>query len=105
MQITKVRAAAHKVQNVITGWKISLGSHDTHDLIFVRIDTDKRVFGVGVASPGAIFISGDTAASHLELINNRLGPALVGADPLELEAITCKLDAVVRGAERAKAGI
>lgn len=105
MKITKVRAVTYKVHNVITGWKISLGAHDTHGLIFVRIDTDEGVFGVGVASPGAIFISGETGVHHLELINNILGPAIVGADPFDIEAITHKLDSLVRTAERAKAGI
>ncbi|TAJ93115.1 mandelate racemase/muconate lactonizing enzyme family protein [bacterium] len=105
MKITKVRAVTHEVQNVITGWKISLGSKDNHELIFVRVDTDEKIFGVGVASPGAIYISGDTGVHHLELINNVLGPAIVGVDPFELEAITRKLDSLTRTAERAKAGI
>jgi L-alanine-DL-glutamate epimerase-like enolase superfamily enzyme len=105
MKITKVRAVSHKVQNVMTGWKTSLGGHDTHELIFVRIDTDEKIFGIGVASPGAIFISGDTGVNHLELINHRLGPAIVGANPFDLEAIMHELDSVVSMAERAKAGI
>ena len=105
MKITKVRAVAHQVQNVITGWKISLGGGDVHRLIFVRIDTDETVFGIGIASPGQIFISGETATHHLDLINNILGPAIVGADPFEIEAITKKLDAIVKTGERAKAGI
>lgn len=105
MKIIKVRAVSYKVQNVMTGWKTSLGGHDTHELIFVRIDTDEGVFGMGIASPGAIYISGDTRANHLELINNIFGPALVGADPFELEVIIRKLDSIVKTAERAKAGV
>lgn len=105
MKITSVRAAHYKVQNAITGWKISLGSRDTHELIFVRIDTDKGLSGIGIASPGAIYISGDTASGHLELINHVIGPALLGADPFDLEAIMLKLDSLVRTAERAKSGI
>ncbi|MGH7774897.1 MAG: mandelate racemase/muconate lactonizing enzyme family protein [Candidatus Binatia bacterium] len=105
MKITKVRATAHEVHNVITGWKISTGGKDKHELIFIRIDTDKGTIGIGVASPGATFISGDTQIHHLELINNVLGPVLIGADPFDLEAITYKLDSLVRGAERAKAGV
>jgi len=105
MRITKIRAVAHEVRNIITGWKISLGSKDTHELIFVRIDTDEKIFGVGVASPGAIYISGDTGMHHLELINNVFGPALIGADPFAIEAITQRLDSLARTAQRAKAGI
>jgi len=89
----------------MTGWKTSLGGHDTHELIFVRIDTDEKHFGVGIASPGALFIAGDTGVNVLELVNNRFGPAIIGADPFDIEAILHKLDTVVKGGERAKAGI
>ena len=105
MKITKVRAVSYKVQNAMTGWKTSLGGHDTHEMIFLRVDTDEKASGVGIASPGAIFISGDTGTNHLELINNRFGPAIVGADPFDLEGIIARLDSIVHGAERAKAGI
>lgn len=105
MEIVRVRAALYKVHNLLTGWKMSLGGQDTHDLIFVRIDTREKVFGAGAASPGPTYISGETAVHHLELINNVLGPALVGADPFDLEAAMHKLDSRVKGAERAKAGI
>ncbi|HEV8343481.1 MAG TPA: hypothetical protein VGR30_14000, partial [Candidatus Binatia bacterium] len=81
MKITKVRAVPHTVHNTLTGWRISTGSSDTHSLIFLRIDTDRGVFGVGVASPGQIFISGDTQAHCLEMINQVFGPAIIGADP------------------------
>src|SRR3954469_9837783 len=105
MKITKIRAVSHKVRNTMTGWKTSLGGHDTHELIFVRIDTDEKHFGVGIASPGALFIAGDTGVNVLELVNNRFGPAIIGADPFDIEAILHKLDTVVKGGERAKAGI
>lgn len=105
MKITKVRAVAHKTHNVMTGWKMALGGGDSHELIFVRIDTDEKTFGIGVASPGQIFISGDTKIHHLELINNILGPAIVGTNPFELEAITHKLDSLAKAGERAKAGL
>jgi len=105
MKITKVRAVSYKVQNVMTGWKTSLGGHDTHELVFVRIDTDEKNFGVGIASPGAIYISGDTTANQLELINHVLGPAVVGWDPFDLEAVIRRLDSLVKTGTRAKAGI
>ncbi len=105
MKITKVRAVPHTAHNTLTGWKISTGGSDTHSLIFVRIDTDKGIFGVGVASPGQIFISGDTQAHCLEMINGVFAPAIVGADPFDVEVIIHTLDVAARGVERAKAGI
>lgn len=105
MKIIKVRAVHYQAHNLITGWKVSLGGRDTYDLVFVRIDTDKELFGVGLASPGAVYLTGDTAANHLQLINHIFGPAIVGADPFDLEAVMLKLDSLAMKAEAAKSGI
>ncbi len=105
MKITRVRAALYQAHNVITGWKVSLGGRDTYDLLFVRIDTDRGLVGVGISSPGAVYITGDTAANHLHLINNLFGPAVVGLDPFDIEAIMLKLDSLAMKAEAAKSGI
>jgi L-alanine-DL-glutamate epimerase-like enolase superfamily enzyme len=62
------------------------------------------MYGIGIAT-GSTYISGDTAAQQLELINRLMGESIVGADPFDLEAVTKKLDRLVKGNERAKAGI
>jgi L-alanine-DL-glutamate epimerase-like enolase superfamily enzyme len=49
--------------------------------------------------------TGDTTANILELINNILGPSMVGAEPFDMEAINRTIDSLAGGAERAKAGI
>jgi L-alanine-DL-glutamate epimerase-like enolase superfamily enzyme len=105
MKISKVRAVHYQAHNVITGWKVSLGGRDIYDLIFVRVDSDDGLFGIGLSSPGAVYITGDTAANHLHLINDRFGPAILGADPFDVEAIMRKLDSVARNAEAAESGI
>ena len=105
MKITRVRAALYQTHNLITGWKVSLGERDTYDLIFVRIDTDEGTSGVGLSSPGAVYITGDTAANHLELINHLFGPAIVGSDPFDIEPIMHRLDSVAAKADAAKSGI
>lgn len=109
MKITKIRAVPyHKLRTTTPGWKISLGSRHPHDktsVIFVRVDTDEGLFGIGVSSPGLKVVSGETEAYHLDLINHLLGPALLGADPLEMESIHLNLDSTAAKAERAKAAI
>lgn len=109
MKITRVRAVAyHKLQTTTPGWKISLGTrrpHDTTSVIFVRVDTDEGLCGIGVSSPGLMVVSGETEAYHLDLIKSVLAPAIVGADPFEIESIHLSLDAAAAKAERAKAGI
>ena len=105
MKITSVHAVLYQAHNLITGWKVSLGGRDTYDLVFVRIDTDKGLFGIGLSSPGAVYITGDTAANHLKLINDLFGPAIIGMDPFDIEAILLKLDSLAMKAEAAKSGI
>lgn len=105
MKIAKVRAVHFQAHNVITGWKVSLGGRDVYDLVFVRIDTDEGLFGLGLSSPGAAYITGDTAANHLQLINHLFAPAIVGADPFDIEAILLKLDHLALKANAAKSGI
>ena len=104
MKITRVRAVHYQAHNVMTGWKVSLGGRDIYDLVFVRIDADNGSHGLGLASPGALYITGDTAAHHLHLINDRFGPAIVGADPFDIESIMRKLDRVAMNAEAVKSG-
>jgi len=104
MKITQVRAQLYGVHNAIAGWKMASGGRDTHELVFVRLDTDEDFFGIGIAS-GSTYISGDTAAHQLQLLNHLLGPAIVGADPFDIEAIAHKMDVLAKGNERTKAGI
>jgi L-alanine-DL-glutamate epimerase-like enolase superfamily enzyme len=105
MKISKVRAVHYQAHSLFTGWQVSLGGRDVYDLIFVRIDADDGSCGVGLSSPGAVYITGDTAANHLHLINDRFAPAILGADPFDIEAIMRKLDSVAMSAEAAKSGI
>ncbi|HXG49967.1 MAG TPA: mandelate racemase/muconate lactonizing enzyme family protein [candidate division Zixibacteria bacterium] len=105
MRITGVRAALYRAHNIITGWKVALGGRDVYDLVFVRIDADDGSTGVGLSSPGALYLTGDTAAGHLYLINEVFGPAIVGADPFDVEAIMLRLDSLAARAEPAKSGV
>jgi L-alanine-DL-glutamate epimerase-like enolase superfamily enzyme len=104
MKITHVRAKLYPVHNAITGWKMASGGRDSHELVFVRIDTDENFFGIGVAS-SSTYVSGDTAAQQLQLLDHLLGPAIIGADPFDIEAITHEMDILVKGNERTKAAI
>jgi L-alanine-DL-glutamate epimerase-like enolase superfamily enzyme len=105
MKMTNVRAVLYQAHNAVTGWKVSRGGRDTYDLLFVRIDTDEGVVGIGLSSPGAAYLTGDTAANHLHLINRLFGPAIIGCDPFDIEAIMLQLDSLAARAEAAKSGI
>jgi L-alanine-DL-glutamate epimerase-like enolase superfamily enzyme len=108
MRITRVKAIPYsKLRTKTPGWKMALSQkvHDEESVTFIRIDTDQEIFGVGVTNPGLMVKTGDTTANILELINNVLGPSMVGADPFDIEAISRTIDSIAGGAERAKAGV
>ena len=109
MKITGVRAVPFdKLQTTTPGWKISLGSRKPHDktvIVYVRVDTDEGLFGIGVSSPGLIVVSGDTVAHMLDLIHDHLGPAIRGMDPFDIEAIQQTMDLTAAKGEHAKAAM
>lgn len=109
MKINRVRAVGFdKLETTTPGWKISIGGRRPHDktvIVYVRVDTDGGVCGIGTSSPGLIVISGETVAYHLDLINNVLGPALIGMDPFDIEGIHLAMDLAAAKAERAKAAV
>ena len=71
----------------------ALGSADSHQFVLVRLLTDSEYQGAGEASV-TVRWSGEMAASTCCLIHQVLGPAVVGVDPTDIEAIDRKMDAV-----------
>lgn len=49
--------------------------------VFLRLETDSAVFGLGCAAPDER-VTGETPADVLQTLDERVRPALVGADPL-----------------------
>ena len=52
----------------------------------VRVETDEGITGIGEACPAYEF-TGETLWSAADVIEEYLGPAVVGRDPFDLEAI------------------
>jgi len=53
----------------------------------VRVETDEGLIGIGEACPAYEF-TGDTLWTVQDVIGEYLGPAVIGKDPFQLEAIT-----------------
>ncbi len=79
--------------------------------VIVRIHTDTGLVGYGEATPladwGGDFNSyaGETPATVRHVVAELLGPALVGADPFDIERIAERMDDVIKGHTYAKAAI
>ena len=52
----------------------------------VRVETDEGLVGIGEACPAYEF-TGDTLWSVQDVINEYLGPAVIGRDPFQIEEI------------------
>jgi len=79
--------------------------------VIVRVYADTGLVGYGEATPladwGGDFNSyaGETPATVGHVVAELLGPALVGADPFDIERIAERMDDVIKGHTYAKAAI
>jgi muconate cycloisomerase len=80
------------------------GGHAKGNYVLVRVSDDAGRTGLGEASVTAVW-SGETQAGTIALIERELAPALVGADPFDLEWISHRLDRIVFGNSFAKGAV
>jgi len=71
------------------------GEHVVSQYVIVRLHTDAGLVGLGEASVAAIW-SGETSRGAVAAIEQCLGPALVGADPLQLNALRLRMDEAIK---------
>lgn len=94
MQITGVETFAPRIPLKPECCMVSaLGSSSGHQFAVVRLLTDSEYHGVGEASV-TVRWSGETATNTCALIHQVLGPAIMGMDPTDIQAIDEKMDAV-----------
>lgn len=82
---------------------LGIGSLEKVDNVIVRITTEDGLTGVGEASPWPCFA--ENAWSLKAAIDKYLGPAIVGRDPSEIEALLMLMDATLHDYPFAKAAI
>lgn len=86
-------------------WRIASGSIRAAELVFVRLETDEGISGIGCTSPGALFISGENVSGICDTINALSEEVLLGRDPFDVERLLFDIDQRARLNNRAKAGI
>src|SRR3954453_7392547 len=82
----------------------SLGQHLAGQYVLVRVADDAGRVGLGEASVTSVW-SGETQAGTVALIEQELAPALVGADPFDLEWVSHRMDRIVFGNSFAKGAV
>ena len=73
-------------------------------LVLVRVETDEGVVGLGEACPGYAY-TGETAATVTAVIASHLAPALIGRDPLAIEAVARRWEETGVGNEAARGAL
>jgi L-alanine-DL-glutamate epimerase-like enolase superfamily enzyme len=105
MKIREIRAIPVVVprfeQTVIAA---SYGSTPAARHVVTIVTTDEGVIGVGEASPEYLW-TGEDLRSCCNCITNYVAPALVGQDPLAVEAAARGMDAAITFNQQAKASV
>lgn len=105
MRIVEIRTRpvelAVRAEVVITS---SLGSHPVSRYLLVEVGTEEGVWGVGEATVSAVW-SGETAVGARALIEEYLGPALVGREATDIPGALAAMDRAVWGNPFAKAAL
>jgi L-Ala-D/L-Glu epimerase / N-acetyl-D-glutamate racemase len=99
MKITLVEADAlrMRMRRETSAWQWT-------QLVLVRVETDEGVVGFGEACPGYAY-TGETAATVTAVIASHLAPALIGRDPLAIEAIARRWEETGVGNEAARGAL
>jgi muconate cycloisomerase len=110
MKITGIEAIAYRLpirrDFAWAGLNVGIGR-----FVLVRVYTDDGLAGVGEAVPLAEWggdhnrRAGETQRTVIHVVEDLLAPNLVGEDPLDIERLVARMDAVVRGHSYAKAAV
>src|SRR5215469_476212 len=96
MRITRVEAIPVRVPlkaGMVT--KTAHGDHHTSDYVIVRVHTDDGIVGLGEATVSALW-SGETSKGCVALLDELIGPALIGSDPTQITAIRHRMDFLIK---------
>ncbi len=106
MKIDHVRAHALALPQRIT-YKMSVATYSQLRTVVVEVETDEGHLGVGQASITAPAYSpyGETLEGAVHAINEVLGPAILGLDPLAIEMAHASMQRAMQGNPSAKTAI
>lgn len=76
-------------------FRVAYGTMETADSWLIKVMTDEGLCGLGSAAP-LPFVTGETMDTCL-LVMRDLSKALIGTDPLDIEAAHALMDSVIHG--------
>jgi len=105
VKITAVRVYRKDLPLVVPFEHFASGVVRALEEVYVRIETDAGVAGVGEARGNSHYLTGDTPDAVAAQILQHLGPRCLGRDPRDLGALLADLDATVVGLHGAKSAV
>lgn len=105
MRITQVHVVSTKIP-VIRAHEMNIGTTRHQELVVVRVFTDEGIVGIGEA-PHMVGHSqaGETPWTVRVVLRDKLIPAILAKDPMNIQGIQEAMDLAVPGNERAKSSI
>lgn len=104
MKITGLRIRAVNIP-LIKPYSVSMvGKITTTRSVIVEIFTDQGLVGIGETDPELMF-TGESQQTVMTMLTSHLGPAVLDIDPLGLEGLHARMNAVCLGNHFAKAAL
>lgn len=105
MRITAVEVYRHDLPLEAPFEHFASGSVRALEEVYVRLQTDQGLVGLGEARGNSHYLTGDTPDRVAAEILQHLGPRLVGRDPRDWHALLADLDGAVVGAHGARSAL
>lgn len=103
MKITKIHVYAIELP-LKEPFVISYSTYQNMPSVIVKLETDEGIVGYGEGVADEL-VTGETCGGVFHTIKNKLGPAVLGENPMEIEKIHEKMNKVIYSAPTAKAAI
>ena len=104
MKITRVETILLRIP-LRRSHKMSFGSADAVDFVIPRVYTDEDIVGVGESATVGPLWAGECSQTIHPIIESFLGPAIIGQDPMNIEAVLNRMDEAVKENWFAKAAV
>lgn len=104
MKITGIKVSAVNIPTVKSYHVAVLGTIDSTQSVVLELHTDQGLVGIGESDPALMF-TGESQRTVMTMLKHHLGPAVLGMDPRQIEAIHQRMGAVCLGNPFAKAAI
>ena len=104
MKIIAIKANAVNIPTLKSYHIATLGIINSTQSVVVELHTDEGLVGIGETDPALMF-TGESQQTVMTILKHHLGPAILGFDPMRLEALNQRMDQVCLGNPFAKAAI